>query len=85
MLNPFGPQQDPSLSSYVNLQKRVLQNIKATRINDQIFEVVQKAYEDALKMENVRLAQFEKKTMLAQIMKQVLTDMIRRIDDNYKS
>jgi len=85
MLNPFGPQQDPNLNPYVNLQKRVLQKIKATRINDQIFEVVQKAYEDALKMENVRLAQFEKKTMLAQIMKQVLTDMIKRIDDNYKS
>ena len=84
MLNPFGPQQDPNLSSYVNLQKRVLQNIKATRIDDQIFEVVQKAYEDALKMENVRLSQFEKKTMLAQIMKQVLTDMIKRIDAYYK-
>jgi hypothetical protein len=85
MLNPFGPQQDPSLNSYVNLQKRVLENVKATRINDQIFEIVQKAYEDALKMENVRLAQFEKKIMLAQITKEVLTDMIRRINDSYKA
>jgi hypothetical protein len=80
MLNPFGPQQDPGLFSYINLKKRTLQNVQAARVNDQIFEVVQKAYEDALKKENILLTRFEKKHLLAQIMKRVLTDMLKKLD-----
>lgn len=85
MKNPFGPQQDPGLYSYVNLQKRMLKNIQAARVNDQIFSVVQKAFEDALRSENIPLSSPEKQRMLAQIMKQVLTDMLSRMDDNSKS
>jgi hypothetical protein len=85
MKNPFGPQQDPSLYSYVNLQKRMLKNIQAARVNDQIFNVIQKTFEDALRHENMMLSGPEKKRMLAQIMKQVLTDMLSKLDDNSKS
>ena len=85
MKNPFGPQQDPGLYSYVSLQKRMLKNIQAARVNDQIFNVIQKTFEEALKHENVVLSAPEKKRMLVQIMKQVLTDMLSKLDDNSKS
>jgi hypothetical protein len=85
MNNPFGPQQDPGLYSYVNLHKRMLKNVQAARVNDQIFSVVQKTFEDALRNENIMLPSPEKKRMLAQIMKQVLTDMLSKLDDNSKS
>ena len=85
MKNPFGPQQDPGLYSYVNLQSRMLKNVQAARVDDQIFRAVQKAFEDALKHEVVVLSSPEKKRMLAQIMKQVLTDMLSRLDDTSKS
>ena len=86
MLNPFGPQQDPGLFSYVNLKKRILQNVKAARVDDQIFEVVKKAYEDSLNKENgvIWLARFERKRLLAQVMKQVLSDMVRKLDESAK-
>ena len=85
MKNPFGPQQDPGLYAYVNLQKRMLKNVQAARVNDQIFSAVQKAFENALKQENIVLSSPEKKRRLAQIMKQVLTDMLSKLEENSKS
>lgn len=79
MKNPFGPEQDP-LPSYVNLKKRMLQNVKAAKVNDQIFQVVQKAYEEALRMENVVLSRPERERLLSQILKSVLEDMIKKLD-----
>ncbi len=85
MKNPFGPQEDPGLYAYATLQKRMLKNVQDARINDQIFNVVQKTFEKALIGENIVLSAPEKKRMLAQIMKQVLTDMLSKMDDNSKS
>jgi hypothetical protein len=79
MKNPFGPEQD-SLYSYVNLKKRMLQRVQAARVNDQIFQVVQKAYEDAIKQENIVLSRPERQRMFAQILKQVLDGMIKKLD-----
>jgi len=80
MKNPFGPEPDP-FPSYVNLQKRMLQHVQATKVNDQIFEVVQKSFEEALRFENIVLSLPERKRMLLQILKSVLQDMIKKLDD----
>ena len=85
MLNPFGPQQDPGLSSYANLQKRMLQNIRASKINDQIFLVVQNAFENALQKENVVLSRPERKRLFSQILKSVLQDMVNKLENSTKS
>ncbi len=84
MLNPFGSQQDPGLYSYVNLKKRMLQNIKATRVNDQIFQVVQDTFDSALRHENVVLSNPERKRLLSQILKSVLEDMLQKLDNSAK-
>ena len=80
MKNPFGPEPD-SLSSYVNLQKRMLQHVQTTRVNDQIFQVVHKAFEDALRLENIVLSPPERKRMLSQILRAVLEDMLKKLDN----
>jgi len=79
MLNPFGSQQVPG--SYVNLQKRMLQRIQSAKIDDQIFEVVKQAYEVALNEEGILLSRPERKRLLSQILKLVLEDMTRKLDD----
>ncbi len=79
MRNPFDPQGD-SLSSYVNLQKRMLQKMKAMKVNDQIFEVVQRAFEDAIKAENIVLSAPERKRLLSQILQKVLEEMLGKLD-----
>ena len=83
MLNPFGPKDDPG--SYVDLRKRVLRHVQYLMVNDQIFEVVKNAYEHALISENVVLSRAERNRMLSQIMKMVLEDMIRKLDEGPKS
>lgn len=79
MKNPFGPEPE-SFYSYVNLKKRMLQHVQSAKVNDQIFQVVQKSFEDALKLENIVLSLAERKRMLSQILKSVLEDMIKKLD-----
>ena len=83
MLNPFSPQQDPG--SYVELRKRMLQHVQYLRVEDQIFQVVKNAYEQALIRENVILSRGERNRLLSQIMKMVLEDMLRKLDEGSKS
>ena len=80
MLNPFGPQRESGLSSYANLQKRMLKNVQAAKVNDQIFQVVQNAFENALNKESVVLSRPERKRLFAQILKSVLEDMVQKLE-----
>ena len=80
-LNPFGPQREHGLSSYVNLKQRMLKNVQAANVNDQIFQVVQNAFENALQKENIVLSRPERKRLFAQILKSVLEEMVRKLDD----
>ncbi len=77
MKNPFAPQQDPN--PYLNLKKLMLQKVQEAQVNDQIFEVVQKAYDDVMNKENIILSRQERKRLLAQILKSVLEDMNKKL------
>jgi hypothetical protein len=83
MLNPFGSQQVPG--SYVDLRKRMFQHVQDLKINDQIFEVVKNAYEQALSRENIVLSRPERMRLLSQIMKMVLDDMSKKLDQGSTS
>jgi hypothetical protein len=58
----------------------MLQRVQYAKINDQIFQAVQQAYENALKTENIVLSLPERKRLLSQILKDVLGDMIQKLD-----
>jgi hypothetical protein len=77
MFNPFSPQQDPG--SYIDLRKRMFQHVQYLRVNDQIFDVVKNAYNQALIRENIILSRAEKDRLLSQIMKMVLDDMSKKL------
>lgn len=78
MQNPFA--QQPESGSYVDLKERIFQQIQAAGINDRVFESVQKAYEEALARENVILSRPERKRLLSQVLKQVLEDMLKKLE-----
>ena len=50
MPNPY----DPSNGMYVNLRQRMVQNFKAAGVEGTILEVIQTAYEETLKKENIQ-------------------------------
>jgi hypothetical protein len=79
MLNPFGEQPVPG--SYIDLKKRMLRHVQSSSVDDQFFRAVQVAYEEALKRENIILSRPERKRMFAQILRSVLEDMIKKLDD----
>ena len=83
MQNPFGSQ--PDSGSYVDLKKRMLQRVQSFGVHDRIFEVIQIAYEDALKEEHIILSRPERKRMLSQILKSILEDMLKKLDDRSTS
>jgi hypothetical protein len=78
MLNPFGEQKVPG--SYVDLKKRMLQRVQSSKVDDQIFKVVQESYEDALNKENIVLSRPERQRLFSQILRSVLGDMIKKLD-----
>jgi hypothetical protein len=86
MLNPFNPDQDSNpggLLSGLLLEKRLLKKIQSAGVNDRIFQAVQDAFEEAIKKEQlVVMPEVAKKFLLAQIMKQVLKDMLQKLDRN---
>ena len=84
MLNPFASQPDSDfddLKKLMDLKKVMLQKVQEAQVNDQIFEAVQKAYEDALKAENIVLTPRERKRLLSQILRSVLEDMLKKMSD----
>lgn len=77
MKNPFGDQQMPG--SYHNLNERLYKKVSA-KVNDQILEVMIKAYENALSEENVVLSRPERKRLLSQIVIRVMEDISRKLE-----
>lgn len=75
MKNPFGDQQIPG--SYHNLKERMYQKVSAN-VNEQIREIMMKAYEKALYEENVVLSRPERNRLFSQILKLVLDDVLKK-------
>ncbi len=82
MKNPFGDQQVPG--SYHNLKERMYKKVSAD-VNEQMREIMVKAYEKALNEEAVVLSRPERNRLLSQIVKMVMDDILKRLDDSSKS
>jgi len=77
MKNPFGDQQVPG--SYHNLKERMYKKVSAN-VNEQVLEIMVKAYESALYEENVALSRPERKRLLSQIVKMMMDDLLKKLD-----
>lgn len=82
MKNPFGDQQIPG--SYHNLEERMYKKVSA-KVNEQIFEIVMKAYEHALYEENLVLSRPERKRLLSQLTTMVMGDLLKKLDGSSSS
>jgi hypothetical protein len=70
----------PQRGTYFDLQKLIIQRMKSAKVNDLIFEAIQKIFEKALNVENIVLSRPEKDRLLRNAMKSILTDMLARLD-----
>jgi len=76
MKNPFGDQQVPG--SYHNLKERMYKKVSAD-VNEQIRQVMVKAYEASLNEENIMLTRPERNRLLSQISKMVFDDVLKSL------
>ncbi len=76
MLDPY----DPSSGMYVNLRRRMVQNLKALGVEGSILEVAQTAYEATLKTENILLTPLEKRKLFSDVLKLLFEDMTNAFD-----
>jgi hypothetical protein len=81
MKNPFGDQQIPG--SYHNLKERMYKKVSAN-VNEQIRQIMLKAYETVLDEENIVLSRPERNCLFSQIVKMVMEDSIKPSDDSPK-
>lgn len=85
MLNPFDPQQDSDPNTFftgLRFQHRLFKSIDSANVDDRIFQAIQDAFEEALKKEHLMiLPEIAKKHLLAQAMKHVLGNMLKKLDD----
>lgn len=65
-----------------DIKARIIQNMQSAQVNDQIFDATQKLFEKALDKENIILAHSEKQRLLRKVMKSVLTDMLKKLDND---
>ena len=67
---------------YVNLRRRILQNLKALGLDGSIIEMTQTAYEATLKAENILLTPIEKKKLFSDVFKLLLEDMNGKFNES---
>ena len=70
----------PSLP-YFQLKQRIIQKVQSSKVNDLIFIAVQKSFEKALNEENILFSRPQKNRMLREVLKSVLTDMLKKLDN----
>jgi len=64
---------------YDQLKAEIYGQLQDNQIDDKVFTVVQKAYEDVLSSQNIVLSRTEKKRLLHDVLKDVLTEMLAKI------
>ncbi len=67
--------------SYMQVRVRVLRGMRSAGIDDQVFELVQNAYERELSAETLVLSRAEKRRLLADVLKSVLDEMNSRLKE----
>jgi hypothetical protein len=82
MKNPFGDQPVPG--SHRNLPERLYKKVSAS-VGGQVFETMLKACENALDEEHVALPRVERKRLFSEVVKRIMEDMSRRLDDGLPS
>ena len=65
---------------YIQLRARMRQAVQDAGVEDQIFTLVQGAFEQTLRAESIVLSQSERKRLLRDVLKDVLTGMLAEIE-----
>ena len=78
MSNP--PNSYPDPSSYLDLLKRITQQLQQKKVDEQILQIVQQAFEEVLDRTHIILSRPERVRLYQEVAKSILTVTLEKID-----
>lgn len=79
MFNP--PNSVPEFGSYDEIEKKMLQRVRAAKLDEKILVIVQAKYEEELAQRNVILSRPERKRLYKAVVKAVLDDVLGKLGE----
>ena len=79
MFNP--PNSIPEFGSYDEIEKKMLQRVRAAKLDEKILAIVQAKYEEELAQRNIMLSRPERNRLFRDIAKAVLDDVLTKLGD----
>jgi len=71
----------PNSGSYDDLLKRMTQRVQQHKVDDQIVEILQQAFEKEFNQESVVLSRPDRVRLFQQVTKAILADVLGKIGD----
>lgn len=79
MFNP--PNSIPEFGSYDEIEKKMLQRVRAAKLDEKILAILQAKYEEELAQQNIMLSRPERKRLFQQVVKVVLNDVLGKLGE----
>ena len=79
MFNP--PNSVPEFGSYDEIEKKMLQRVRAAKLDEKILSIVQAKYEEELAQRNVILSRPDRKRLYKAVVKAVLADVLGKLGE----
>ena len=67
---------------YVDLQKQIVRRLNSEKLQPQIFEKLETAFDAVLADENIIVSRVERKRLLTRVTRDVLEDMLKQLDSS---
>ena len=77
----FNPPNSQNSGSYIDLLKRITQQVQQKKVDDQMLAIMQQVFENELDKENIVLSRPERVRLFRQVTKAILTDMLGKLND----
>ncbi|MEW5940235.1 MAG: hypothetical protein AB1750_11270 [Chloroflexota bacterium] len=69
----------PDFGSYEEIEKKMIQRVRAAKLDETILAHLQKKYEEELAQRNVMLSRPERNRLFQQVVKAVLNDVLGKL------
>jgi len=69
-------------SGYVDLQKKIVRQLKSAKIQHQIFGTLEKSFDAVLAEDGIIVSRVERKRLLTRVTQDVLEDMLKKLESS---
>ena len=75
------PNPIPEFGSYNEIEKKLLQRVRAAKLDEKILAIIQARYEEELVQRNIILSRSDRKRLYKAVVKAVLDDVLGKLGE----